>query len=279
MAIANVLKEIDADLVMLCEVGGQESLQNFNEHFLKDQNYASALIEGNSNRNIDVGFLIKKSLPFYFDLGTNKNRLIQFLYAHERHLSMEFSRKFSRDVAELKFFTKDRENPFLIALLTHLKSHLDPEGIDISGRQRREAELRALVGIHLELLKKYPNTPQLVCGDFNGYAGRGDTDREFLELYQQTQLVDVLDLSGTPPEKRTSHIQIRPNQKADGKQIDFAFLSANLAPRLKAGSARIYRFRDEYGFEMAPPQTLEAKLQLPSDHYPLIFELEKVQIW
>ncbi len=278
-AIANILKELDADLVMLCEVGGQESLKNFNEHFLRDQNYATALIEGNSDRHIDVGFLIKKSLPCYFDLSTNKNRLIQFLYSHERHLGMEFSRKFSRDVAELKLFTKDRENPFLLVLLTHLKSHLDPEGIDFSGRERREAELKALVDIHLELLKKFPKTPQMVCGDFNGFAGRPNTDKEFLDLHLRTQLVDVLDIAQVPLDKRFSHLQFRTNQKTDGKQIDFSFLTPDLSPLLKANSGKMYRFRDEYGFEQDLPQTLDAKFLLPSDHYPLIFELEKIQVW
>ena len=71
--LARTLKDAAADIIMLCEVGGLESLKNFNEHFLDNQ-FSPILIEGNSDRNIDVGFLIKKSSPFYFDLMTHKNR-------------------------------------------------------------------------------------------------------------------------------------------------------------------------------------------------------------
>ncbi len=277
--IAKVLHEIDADIVMLCEVGGQESLTNFNELFLKDLDYAAALIEGNSNRNIDIGYLVKRSQQYYFDLASNKNRSIEFLYAKNRHLGMAASEKFSRDVAELKLFAKDREDPFLIILLAHLKSHLDPEGIDHGGVERRTAELKALVDIHLELQKKYPKAPQIVAGDFNGNASRIHTEKEFLDIYDRTQLEDVLHVAGVEPTKRVTHTQIRTNQRADSKQIDFCFLSSPLQCHIKENTAKVRRFCDEFGFELDLPQTLDAKLNLASDHYPIIFELENLLIW
>ena len=63
LELQKVILEINPDILMLCEVGGEESLKNFNELFLGNQ-YYTALMEGNSDRNIDIGFLIKKSLPF-----------------------------------------------------------------------------------------------------------------------------------------------------------------------------------------------------------------------
>ena len=153
--LAKSLKEINADIVMLCEVGGFESLKNFNDLFL-DETYSPALTEGNSNRNIDVGFLVRKNMDFYFDLQSNKHRSINYLYPHERdslktnypiNLAMPsaMSHKFSRDVAELRLFKKNIEKPFLLILLTHLKSRLDPEGIDPGGFERRQAELKTLI--------------------------------------------------------------------------------------------------------------------------------------
>lgn len=282
--LARGLLEINADIIMLCEVGGLESLVNFNELFLASA-YSAVLVEGNSDRNIDVGFLVRKGLPFYYDLLSNKSRPINYLYPHERdsvaagYPVKAPSHRFSRDVAELKLFQKDRENPFLVILLTHLKSRLDRERIDPGGFERRQAELRTLVEIYNESEAKHPSAPKIVGGDFNGNASAHATDEEFRPLYESTQLQDVLELGGMSPDQRSTFYQVRNGNRADGRQIDFAFLSPLAARTLKASSAFIYRYKDERGLEADIPQTLEAKLNLPSDHYPLVFELENLQSW
>lgn len=279
--IATALREIDADIIMLCEVGGFESLQNFNRLFMSEL-YHVCLLEGNSDRNIDVGFLIKKSGSFYFDLQSNKNRLINYLYPHER-LSIETgyspgeakkSHKFSRDVAELKLFTRDREKPFLMILLTHLKSRLDPEKIDPHGFERRRAELLTLIEIYQELKAQYPQTPLIMAGDFNGNASRHSTDSEFESLYLNTKLEDVLEVLNLSSEDRATFYNVRNGAKPEGKQIDFAFIEDSLRAQLE--SASIYRYRTERGEIALPPRTLEAKLKLPSDHYPLVFEIKNI---
>ena len=103
--LAQAILEINPDILMLCEVGGPESLKNFNDLFL-NSNYSTALIEGNSDRNIDVCFLIRKNLPFYFDLFSNKNRPINYNYPQDRENKNAPSEKFARDVLELKCFKK-----------------------------------------------------------------------------------------------------------------------------------------------------------------------------
>ncbi len=289
LELAKTLKDIDADIIMLCEVGGAESLKNFNELFLNSA-YSPILTEGNSNRNIDVGFLIRKNMPFYFDLQSNKNRLINYLYPHER-ASMEnnypvssvknptTSHKFSRDVAELRLFKTDVEKPFLGILLTHLKSRLDPEGIDPGGFERRQAELQALVEIYKEYEAKHPGTPVMVVGDFNGNAGVQNTDEEFKALYENTELKDVLELSNVTTENRATFYQVRSSSRTEGRQIDFCFLSPLLATELKPNSSYVYRYKDEFGMGVGIPMTLEAKLRLPSDHYPIVFEIANMKIW
>lgn len=282
--IARTLLDIKADIIMLCEVGGLESLKNFNDLFLNGA-YSPVLTEGNSDRNIDVGFLVRKEQTFYYDLLSNKNRPINYLYPHERTSQAAGypikvqSHRFSRDVVELKLFQKDRENPFLIILLTHLKSRLDKDRIDPNGFERRQAELKTLVEIYKELGAKHPKTPVMVCGDFNGNAGLNGTDEEFKPLYEQTDLKDVLEWENLPPEARATFYQIRNNGKADGRQIDFCFLPQSLVPFLKKNSGLVYRYKDEFGFDIGVPQSLDAKLNLPSDHYPLVFELENLQSW
>lgn len=285
--IANALKDIDADIIMLCEVGGFESLKNFNLLFM-DEAYSPCLIEGNSERNIDVGFLIRKNLPFYFDLQSNKHRLINYLYPHERESlthgypvkggRITTSHKFSRDVVELKLFKSDREKPFLIILLTHLKSRLDPERIDPNGFERRQAELRTLIDIYQELEKNHPGVPVMVAGDFNGNASLTSTDEEFKDLYNRTQLRDVMEVGQVPQEERATFYQVRNGSRTDGRQIDFVFFPPLMQPMLKGGSARIYRYKDEFGMEHDIPRNIDAKLRLPSDHYPLVFEIENLPL-
>jgi len=276
-ALAKSFQDINADIIMLCEVGGPESLKNFNEFFL-DSKYSVALMEGNSDRNIDVGFLVRKDLPFYFDLSSNKNRSINFVYPHERGQNPPPTHKFSRDVAELKCFTKNADQPFLIFLLTHLKSRRDPEKKDPNGFERRKAELRTLIEIEQETEKKYPEIPLIMAGDFNGNAGFNNPDEEFKIIYSNTSLKDVLELQQVPAPERATYYQVKTLGKTDGRQIDFCFLNPTATQFLKAGSCSVYRYKDEYGFKIDIPQNLEAKLQLPSDHYPLVFELEGLSL-
>ncbi|QDK38375.1 hypothetical protein DOE51_12695 [Bdellovibrio sp. NC01] len=285
--IAKCLIDINADIIMLCEVGGLESLKNFNKLFMNEA-YSPVLVEGNSDRNIDVGFLIRKNHPYYYDVLSNKSRPINYLYPHERQ-SLEHgyqvkggkvttSHKFSRDVAELRLFMNDKEKPFMIILLTHLKSRLDPERIDPNGFERRQAELRTLLEIYKELEAVHPNVPIMIAGDFNGNASITGTDEEFKEIYTTTKLQDVFEVAQLPAEKRATFYQVKNNTRTEGRQIDFTFMSPLMAQYLKAQSALAYRYKDEFGMEHSIPHNMEAKLRLPSDHYPIVFEIENLPI-
>jgi endonuclease/exonuclease/phosphatase family metal-dependent hydrolase len=281
-SIAQIIKENDPDIMMLCEVGGSDSLHNFNKLFL-DNKYNVALIEGNSDRNIDVGYLIKKDVSFFFDIASNKNRPLNFLYPHEK-LSKKtgysikgHSQFFSRDCVELRLFTQAKESPFMVLLLTHLKSRLDPERIDPGGTERRSAELRTAVDIYKELKNQHPNTPIILSGDMNGFAGKPDTDPEFLPLYSETDLEDVLELACLSIDKRSTFYQIKNGAKAEGKQIDYCFISSHLKDKLVTQDVKVYRYKDEFGFAFDNPKTMDEKGRLASDHYPLFFTLENIE--
>lgn len=285
-AIAQLIQEENPDLILFCEVGGAESLNNFNKLFLNEA-YSPALVEGNSNRNIDLGFLIKKDLGFYFDIISNKNRPINYLYPHERlqadssqpAAGTKPSHKFSRDAAELHLFLRDREKPFFIAVLTHLKSQLDRDRIDPLGFERRQAELMTLVDIYKELRQKYPKTPMAVCGDFNGSARKAKLDEEFKYLYETSDLVELSEWAGLSEPDLPTFYQVGRTPNPEGRQIDFCFGSPNLLPYVDPKSVRVVRFKDFRGQIMDPPTTIEAKLLLPSDHYPVVFEIKDIPMF
>lgn len=286
-AIAQIIYDESPDLILLCEVGGLESLQNFNRLFLKDQ-FSPVLIEGNSDRNIDIGFLVKKNLGMYFDIVSNKNRPINYLYPFERQSqeagyplkkAIDGSHKFSRDVAELHFFQTQRDKPSLVVLLAHLKSRLDPEGIDPNGFERRSAELKTLLQIYREMEERFQNqVPIIVAGDFNGNASSSQTDTEFQSLYQNTSLKDVCELAGINAERSATYYQVGRSAKTEGKQLDYNFLSPLAQKYLEKSSVKVYRYKDHLGQELDPPASLDIKMSYPSDHYPIFFTLVNIPL-
>lgn len=282
--IAKIIKNNNPDIMMFCEVGGLESLKNFNDLFLNSE-YLCALIEGNSNRHIDVGYLIKKNPTFYFELISNKNRSLHFLYPHEITSQVHgfkikaASHTFSRDCVELRLFSKFREKPFLILLLTHLKSRLDPEKIDPGGTERRAAELKTVIEIYKELEKEFQDSPVLICGDLNGYAGKLNPDLEFLPIYQQTDLQDIFEVANVSIDKRSTFYQIKNGGKVDGRQIDYCFIPKKLWRHLSSTEkCFVHTYTNELGVPLDPPTNMEMKSHLPSDHYPLFFTLENLPV-
>lgn len=282
ISIANIINTNSPDIMMLCEVGGGESLSNFNRYFLNNA-YETALIEGNSDRNIDVGFLIKKDLPIRFKIKTNKEYPLNYLYPHENQSVQTGypikapTQYFSRDCAELHLMQKNSDETMMVVLLTHLKSRLDPERIDPGGLEKRSAEVRTLVELYNNLTKKLPNTPIILCGDMNGYAGKHGTDEEFKLIYEKTDLQDVLEIDNVSLDKRYTFYQIKNSGKSEGKQIDYCFIPQKLSDNVKKKSAQVYRYKDEFGFDIEAPRSLEAKLLLASDHYPIFFTLENIK--
>ncbi|RZA15014.1 MAG: hypothetical protein EOP10_27055, partial [Proteobacteria bacterium] len=81
--IAAVIRELDADILFLCEVGGLESLEAFNSIFLGDT-YQPFLLDGNSNRGIESGFLVKRALGLTCKVKSHKDWPVPFEYPHEK---------------------------------------------------------------------------------------------------------------------------------------------------------------------------------------------------
>lgn len=294
--LARSIREMDADIVMLCEVGGKESLANFSRFFLNDE-YVPHLLEGNSDRGIDIGYLVRRDLPFKYDLISHKHRSIDFLYPHERltretgyeHLKSGrvVSHKFSRDVLELRVFESPASEatgpneaagahiPVMILLLVHLKSQLDRSRIDPQGRDRRKAELEKLVKIRREISDDFGGrVPILISGDFNGIAALPTPDPEFAALYNETDLRDALEIAGVPNDERFTHMQIYSGRLSINKQLDYIFVPESLAARVNKSETRVYRFKDEFGMIQVAPRNLNEKKLLPSDHYPVILTLD-----
>ncbi len=274
--LADSLLLLDADIVCMNEVGGLESLTNFAKIFLSDR-YVPYLLEGNSDRGIDVGYLVKRGFRPRVELRTHKDRPLGFLYPHETDTNLSFeglgkekrSHYFSRDCSELRIYN-DESRPALVILLVHLKSKLDPDGIDSGGRLRREAEVNTLVKIYHEIRSEcQPPVPVIVAGDFNGHAIRRDPAEEFLEL-SKTDLESAVSLAGIEGMEAATQLQFNRNGGMNFLQIDFIFISPELKPLLIKEGTGVFRYVSDLKVPLPLPTTLEQRTYLPSDHYPVV---------
>ncbi len=190
-AIAETILAHDFDLVGLCEVGGRETLENFNRIYLEDR-YDYVLHEENSRRGIYVGALLKKG------------RFPAF-----RAASM--GEEFSRNLLELDL---GEEGGGLRVFVLHLKSQRG-EDYGIERRAQEVERLSALV------------RPRkcVVMGDFNGVLIRGMHQFEY-ERFLELPLADVLAAVGIPPEKRRTHYYF--GAGARHSQLDYIFCTHDI---------------------------------------------------
>lgn len=271
--IANSILRENPDIIMLNEVGGDESLRNFVRYFLNDR-YQPWLKEGNSERGIDVGYLIKNDLPFRPLLISHKDRSINFNYLHETRNDIKKTHYFSRDVAELRLFSPEQTTPTMVILLTHLKSKLDKDGIDPYGRSRREAELRTLIEIFDDIVKELgSHVPVMIAGDFNGFANGPRFEPEFTILQQHDNLIDVFDIAQKPLKERVTQVQFLGSGFRDDLQLDYIFVTKNIVSGVVCEQTYVHRFIDHLGGMRELPLSMAERMLLPSDHYPVIVTL------
>ncbi|CAN5466627.1 hypothetical protein BH10BDE1_BH10BDE1_25380 [soil metagenome] len=286
--IARSIEDLDPDVLMLSEVGGRESLANFSRYFLGDR-YATHLIEGNSDRGIDLGFLVKRSLPLTYDLISHKSRKLDFLYPHEKmsketgytHLrsGRVTGHRFSRDVVELRCYADPpAENgeiakPEFILMLVHLKSPLDKDRIDPGGRDRRKAELEMLVTIYREVSTELPDVPIFISGDFNGTIFGPFGEAEF-EAMRASDLKCCLELADIPQDERFTWMYLNNRRPGMSRQLDYILVPERLRSRVDLEQTWVYRFRDENGKYRMIPRNQNEKRTLPSDHYPVVLTLK-----
>lgn len=252
----NILDSL-ADIVMVTEVGGPESLSNFAKFLLNDE-YQCLTLPSNSDRGIDLGYLVKKNIGWECKLSSYVDYKLP-----------EPAYKFSRDVLRLDVYENGKLK--FICLVVHIKSKLDMKKKDFEGRTRRVLEMKGLLDIYQELEKL--NVPILIGGDFNGHAGEIDTEEEFKAIYERTDLKDVALLSGVPEEERYSYVYFTRGGNRFVQQIDYLFLSQKFEHLVVKGECFFPRYKNMHGAPLPIPQRYEHKNMLPSDHYPFLATL------
>lgn len=252
------IKDSEADIVMMTEVGGPESLHNFAKYVLNNE-YLAISLPSNSDRGIDLGYLIKKDLNLEAEVHSYVDYLLPFP-----------AKRFSRDVLRLDL--KQNGKMKAILLLVHIKSKLDMRKKDFEGRSQRILEVKGLLEIY-KTLKQF-NVPILIGGDFNGHAGEKDTEEEFLAIYKETDLKDVAFLANIPEEDRFSYIYFNRGGNRFVQQIDYLFISEEHKHLIEADECYFPRYKTLSGAPLPIPKRVEQKSILPSDHYPFLATLK-----
>ncbi|MBT3982749.1 MAG: hypothetical protein HOE90_15425 [Bacteriovoracaceae bacterium] len=257
--IARVIEELDPDIVFMVEVGGVQSLRYFTTLFLKNR-YKDMMIEGNSDRGIDFGYLIKNDFSYQCSIHSSKNSTIA---------KNEY---FSRDCLELKVM--DGKKVVLSTLGVHLKSKLDFRKKDYEGRRKRQKEVRALVRIFEKRKKWYgPDTPVMLLGDFNGVASTKYYEPEFSPIYQKTSLKDYLEIMNVPLDERFTHVYFAKGNRVQRQQLDYIFIEDKYGESIDENLSGVYRYPDQFGVDYTI-DSIKEKVALPSDHFPVYMTLK-----
>lgn len=186
--IARIILEGDFDLVGLCEVGGMETLSNFNRLYLGN-GYDCRLHEENSRRGIFVGALLKKG---------------RFPGLRASNMSKTFSRNLLRLDLGLA-------GGNLTVFVVHLKAQ---HGSD-RGIEQRVAEVQKLCD-----LVRHRNC--IIMGDFNGILIKGQHQFEFDPLLA-LPFRDVLEDRAIPVEERRTHYYF--DRGPSHNQLDYILCS------------------------------------------------------
>jgi hypothetical protein len=259
--IARIINEYDPDVFFGVEIESYASFETFNQDKLNSR-YAAFVFEGNTPKDVKVGFLIKKDLPFSVEFLSHREATgSNALYPNERKV-------FGRDVPVALIRTKGKQAPMLAVIGIHAASFKVRPG-DPTSAGIRNLQYEATKKIIKNLLRKYgAKLPIVLTGDFNVDTR---TSNELKPLHQL--LSSAFNFSRVPVayEERITHsFHPDPNTYIYWQADDF-FITQNLRERILA--ARVLHYVDPTGRILALPTSIEARKELPSDHRPILLDI------
>lgn len=250
---AQLIKDRDPDVLMLIEVGGSQSLENFNHYFLNN-NYQIYFAPSNSDRGIDLGYLVKKSLHEKFE----------FKFTPHVKVKLKKGRMPARGFFQLDCIHKNKT--VLTYILTHLKSKLDIKKEDFEGRTQRGAEVEYLIKFYKRFGQSHPI---ILAGDLNGIIYKDETEPELQKLINECNLIDVLEIEQIPVEQRATYLYFKTGGQKIPMQLDYILLQEKFSHLVVADSAQVVDTSYQVPRLSSGIQTLDDRQRLISDHFPL----------
>ena len=254
--IQKIIQTNKPDIIMLVEIGGSQSLNNFNQYFLNNE-YKPYMAESNSNRGIDVGYLVR-----------NESQInVKFKSYTKEKLSN--GNKLARGLFQLKVLDKEN-NLKAFFYLTHLKSKLDLEKKDFEGRDQRSAEVEYICKKVISNQKLHKTIPHYICGDLNGIIYKDQTEPE-LSMFEKHDFLDVLEHLDRSADERVTYYYFDKSHNRNGFQLDYILVHKSFKNTIDQ-ETKVLAFDPH--FSAFPPENLKEKLKMPSDHMPLFAKLK-----
>lgn len=266
--IATAMIDTDPDLIVMEEVEGVEAIQRFADDYLGGR-YQAMLTEGNDERGIQIGFLVKRDLPLDVTLETHKDATwVDPDDGKQKRL-------FSRDAPALVVRRKGapaNSKPVLIFMGVHGKSQRDRGG-DKGSVKLRTAQYNEVGTIIDGYRAQYgADVPLMVGGDFN-IDVRHSLDVEAI----RERMIDPFDVKGIKGLARMTHTFHPRRGNPSYNQLDAVFVSPSLRESIEEVS--VYRYKDEDGNVKPMPSTYEERSMNPSDHFPVVVRVRTDKIF
>ncbi|MDZ4676807.1 MAG: hypothetical protein SGI74_04780 [Oligoflexia bacterium] len=265
--LRDIIQETNPDFAVFTEVASKASLDKISKGYPKTE-YESYLIQGNDPRGINIGFAVKKDLPFHIEQISHKHVMWY------DHITKKDVPLFSRDLPVLLFRTEANAKPFLILFGNHAKSQRNRKGDPLSSKWRT-AQFKGAAKIVEQFKQKFGDVPMIFAGDHNTNVMHSN---EIAPLWPH--FVDSFnaapDTLAPGPDRTTFtyHPLVRWRPKKEGvaiwNQLDAILFSKGFANSLK--SAKIYRYKDALGNVLRLPESFKERGLNPSDHYPIFVD-------
>lgn len=266
--LGQIILETDPDFVSVQEVENIDALKRFAKEYLNDQ-YEAFLIEGNDVRGIDVGFLVRRGMPYVYEYISHKD--FPGDSVGERVL-------FSRDLPVLlvREATQPNGPPIFGLSSTHFKSKRDREG-DPESRTLRGAQVAGAVHILQEYWeRKYPGLPMALLGDFNGSVNEEDEFRPLTTVGRMQNAFRIVKPPVTGIDEVT-HTYHPPGGPTHAAEMDAMFVNEGLAAAVT--NAFVYRYRGVDGQPKPIPDSFAERSTNPSDHFPIVVDVAYPVLW
>lgn len=263
--VGATLKEINADIMVLQEVINHKTLLRLQTDFLSSHEFIEDF--GNDPLGKDTVFLIRKNLNLRFD-----RRFYRYPKWIDPTRPEHPSLLFPRGLPTL-FIKSDSGETLLILMGIHLKSKIsrnDDPGSNI-WRSRQIEELINIVKSFNQEARS--DIPLILAGDFNGNL----VNESFsFHLKNMLGLHDVFDVISPRPSEldRITHTFHPQGEIATFAQLDGVLVSKSL--KTKVRNAFVYRYKNDLGETLPFPFSLEDREKNPSDHYPVVVDLEEI---
>jgi exonuclease III len=256
--VANAIKETNLDILVLQEVEGINALEDFASNHLDDL-YYPIVMKGNDGRGIEIGFLVKKNLPFEINMQSYKEMTWQ-----DPLSGNQTEKLFSRDLPVMNIYfsnAQPRGPPDMVLIGTHYKSQRG-SGSDPTSKVMREAQVKETARIIQQLKDKHgPKTPILLAGDFNADINSS----EFSHLKEGGMLHEALDAKNVDPKERVTHSYHPRDGETKYSQLDAIMFTPDFTQYVE--EAGVYRYKDANGNVKPIPRTYEERELNPSDHF------------